>query len=256
VVSLLLDKGANIEALTNLGRTPIFFANEVTLPVLLHRGADVNSRDKRKKSPLHHLRNPECVRLLVDAGADLEARDDEWHTPLVRKLLCNALSVPVLLDRGAKIEVRCGKDRLTPIMLACRYGLIALLERGASLTATDRNGKNALRCAAFFDDREKCQLLILFGADPADEDWEGRSAISHYGCEKQNGNLLTPEQKLERVAELSTPPTLFWACREGFDALVGLLVDRGASLTDVTEEGLNTPCTSRSTGTKKLFGGL
>ena len=68
--------------------------------------------------------------------------------------------------------------------------------------------------------------------------WERRSAISHYGCEKQNGNL-TPEEKLERVAELTTPPTLFWACREGFDTLAGLLVDGGASLTDVNEEGLN-----------------
>ena len=113
------------------------------------------------------------------------------------------------------------------------------------MTATDRHGKNALHHAAFRNRREKCQLLILFGADPTEEDWKGRSAVSHYGCdlyhndEDDDDPPLTPEEELERVAELTTPPTLFWACREGFKTLVGLLVDLGASLTDVNEEGLN-----------------
>jgi ankyrin repeat protein len=224
VVSLLLDKGLSIEAKDKDGKTPIFNAYEVTLPVLLQRGANIHARDNDQRTPLH------------SAIADDNNLD----------VFC------ALLEGGAKVEARCGEDKLTPLMLACQLyskssNVLALLERGASLTATERHGMNALHHAAFSNERENCQLLILFGADPTEEDWKGRSAVSHYGCDLDDNDEhdddddppLTLDQKLERVAELTTPPTLFWACREVFDTLAGLLVDLGASLTDVNEEGLN-----------------
>ena len=51
---------------------------------LIEKGADVNTRNSYGQTPLHvavHLRHPEpMARILVDAGADIEAKDNSGMT--------------------------------------------------------------------------------------------------------------------------------------------------------------------------------
>ncbi len=76
-VKALLDQGADVNAKSNYGATPLFFAcdrgNVEIVKLLLERGADVNVKDTfYAATPLGWAlgkTNPEVIRLLIEKGA-------------------------------------------------------------------------------------------------------------------------------------------------------------------------------------------
>jgi ankyrin repeat protein len=133
LIDLLLDHGADPNAKSTWwagGFCPLDFADEVTSNHLLKRGAHltahaaarlgmakelseilkrnpevVHERGGDGQMPLHFAKTPEIVDLLLDAGADIEARDiDHEGTPAQHAIL-NAPVLERLIDRGAKQDV-------------------------------------------------------------------------------------------------------------------------------------------------------
>ena len=89
------------------------------------------------------------VQAAIDAGADLEARDEYGLTPLMIAASDNenAEVVQALLDAGADLEVRV-ENGWTPLMFAARSNenpevVQLLLDAGADATATNKDGENA-----------------------------------------------------------------------------------------------------------------
>ena len=77
-VQAMLDHGAEVNARTQFGETPLHAAarhndNLVVISQLLDRGAEVNARDEWDRTPLHAAvednHNPAVVTLLLDRGA-------------------------------------------------------------------------------------------------------------------------------------------------------------------------------------------
>ena len=74
---------------------------------LIGLGVDVNARDRSMWTPLHfavRTKNSTVVKMLVDAGAEVDSVNDEGITPLHQCLLkqsCNLDVVEMLLAAGA-----------------------------------------------------------------------------------------------------------------------------------------------------------
>ena len=103
VVKALITPGADVNARTAQGETPLAGANigillhhshkrcDRGIQIVMENGANPNKPDGRGHSPLHvAVENGEygLVRRLVKMEADLKARNDKGHTPLeaLRKL--------------------------------------------------------------------------------------------------------------------------------------------------------------------------
>eukprot|EP00803_Ostreobium_quekettii_P004447 evm.model.scf_2972.1 EVM.evm.TU.scf_2972.1 scf_2972:430-3678(+) len=119
----LIDGGADVERGTHDGMTPLAIAArkgaERAVEMLLEGGADPNGAASNGSSPLHFAsdgvggRNERVVRLLLDAGADVDARNDFRETPLARAVLFGNLgSVEILLDAGADAGAAGGEENV------------------------------------------------------------------------------------------------------------------------------------------------
>lgn len=60
----------------------MFFSPEI-LDLFLKNGADPNVRNARGETLLHLIADPAAIRLLLAAGANIEARDNKGWTPLM-----------------------------------------------------------------------------------------------------------------------------------------------------------------------------
>ena len=87
----------------------------------------------------------ECVRLLVEAGANVNARDNEGNTPLHETFLTEVEEE--LLKLGADVNAR-NKDGETPIFTTVDDEAIPLfIEHGADLTIRNNKGETVMEAA-------------------------------------------------------------------------------------------------------------
>src|SRR5258708_39978448 len=83
--------------------------------LLLDHNADEHIRDNKGGTALHRAAkssNPECVRILLECDVDVNARDDDGLTPLLRvsaSWRANPDVLRLLLDHGADENVRDNK---------------------------------------------------------------------------------------------------------------------------------------------------
>ena len=130
-LSLLLELGAEVDVRDRGGHNPLYRvangggdedAGRAAVTLLLRHGADVNqTTGVGGMTPLHMAARRGTTKVagaLLDAGANLEAKDKSGETPLRR-------------------AVNCGRE-----------GMVAfLLERGASPRSVDRAGRTPLDAA-------------------------------------------------------------------------------------------------------------
>jgi uncharacterized protein len=124
IAQLLLESGADVDAVDANGRTPLMLAaesgsDEMTA-LLLQNGADTAARDREGCTALMHgLGNAQRVFQLLDQGADLDARDSQGRTPLIRATeRCYLRTLRLLLERGADVQAADARgDRALPIAM-------------------------------------------------------------------------------------------------------------------------------------------
>jgi ankyrin repeat protein len=119
----------------------VFFKHPETVKVLLDAGADVNAqaRNAMKVRPIHAAAAAaqiDVTRALLERGADVNAKQEEGYTPLHEAAGSGKLDFARLfLDHGADINARTdsGKTPLTIAIEAGQEAMVKLLrERGAS----------------------------------------------------------------------------------------------------------------------------
>ena len=177
----LLEKGADITAQDDDGCDALFYATcshrlEV-VQLLLEYGADVNRIYRRSKfrnggTALHEAARiglADIACLLVEAGVDVNAVNEDGATALHEAVSAGVDSIAVidlLLSHGVDINAHYGDKNATVIHHAILQNNVIivgyLLEKGASITATDINGKTALDLA---NDIGHEAMLFFLGRD-------------------------------------------------------------------------------------------
>src|ERR1017187_4884165 len=147
-----------------------------SLKARLAQGVDVNSRAQRGSTLLMHaaaLGSPDAVKLLLQSGADPNAKNDLAATALILGA-GNAEKARLLVEKGADVNAHSKLGR-TPLMSAascdgCAGTVKLLLDQGADPKAADKQGNTALHEAAEADNSESVRLLLAkgVGADSAD----------------------------------------------------------------------------------------
>lgn len=173
VVRLLIERGADLNAVSDYGESALSVASRVArfdaVGLLLEAGAD---HAPLEWSLLHRavaLGSFEDVRERIELGDDLSARDRWNRTPWLLSLQTHDVAkAELLLTSGADLNNlgRCGK---TPLMLAIDVHDSAmlhwLLEKGVDHNVTDEFGGTALIEAARNGDVECVRLLLDAGAN-------------------------------------------------------------------------------------------
>ncbi|XP_047325498.1 protein VAPYRIN-like [Impatiens glandulifera] len=223
---------------------------------------ELDCRDKDGRTALHLAAskgNESCVRLLVSAGADVNARSKDGRTALYRAAANgNRRMVEMLIEMGADPtictiehhhsrsaidaarekghkEVMEILERGEAVLDAARRGdllhLEALLERDATTNFRDQYGLTALHVASIKGFKDAVMTLVDFGAEIDCRDGEGHTPL-HLAAE--GGHLETAQVLINRGADIdartqkgATP--LYMATTVGQNELVQLLISRGAS---------------------------
>lgn len=126
MVHLILRYQPNLEARDREGKTAIFAAG------------DYRSSDKPGA-------RVECVRLLIQAGANVNARDNDGNTPLHETFLTDVEKE--MLKSGANVNAR-NNDGETPIFTTVDNGAIPLFVKyGANLNIRNNKGQDVIEAA-------------------------------------------------------------------------------------------------------------
>jgi N-acyl-D-amino-acid deacylase len=112
----------------------------------------------------------DCVKLLLDRGANPNLRNASGATPL-HWAVPDAAKAKLLLAAGADANARSTNLQRTPLLVAASYPgstevLRLLLEHGADIHARDRSGMHALGRAAVSADVDVVRFLVEHGSDP------------------------------------------------------------------------------------------
>lgn len=154
-------------------RPPLLNAMELGMlaaaQVLLELGADENVKDPRSgASGLHLAKSAQAVQLMVQHGADVEARNHEGLTPLMAQ--CKQASsdeelLRALITAGGQVNAVDLQTR-TSLHIACVYDNVAaarvLLDAGADAKAADFRTYTPLVLAAISDARACTELMKNF----------------------------------------------------------------------------------------------
>lgn len=159
------------------GDTALIVAAEVCqsriAQLLIEKGAEVNAANSRYGSTALTIAagkcedDPRVVRVLLDNGADVHARDSGGDTPLlVAAKKGNEKMVEMLLEAGAKVDEP--NRGYTALMIAARrgYGGIVnlLIGKKADVNFQNEFGKTALSLARDYGQPQIVERLKKAGA--------------------------------------------------------------------------------------------
>jgi len=173
------------------------------------------------------------IQILLDAGADPNARMITGSTPLFSAVAASLESTKILLAKGADPNAKSetGGTALMGAVSRSPQAAALLIERGADVTARTKRGDTALANAANRGNLDTVKLLVAKGADVNTVDYRGYTPLMQAAyCDEASPELiqflLGKGAHVNVTGEGETPLTL--AAKRGDTAITGIL--RGAEM--------------------------
>lgn len=241
IIDLLLEtKKVNVHARnTSNGTSPILFASQenqfLIVEKLLQAGAKVNDA--------------------LDNGVTVLDLAISNKRPQV---------VDVLVRYNVDPNIRSNTDKATPLIASCQFDQSSiackLIEAGADINATMRNGWNALHLAAVHGLNDVVDLLIRKGVDINALEKESMSnaiiLATQKGFARITEALIAAGIDIHVTNNRNNTNALLMASQEGFTDCVRALLAAGARVDSVLANGLSSlhlACTHGRMGVIKLL---
>ncbi len=173
----------------------IYAGNLEVAQAFLKKGAEVNGGTIPPLFRAVGSGKSGMVRFLLDQGADPKVRDSEGNP-----LLCTVVDPPI--DRD-KLRLAAGApDNVAKLYAPFNEMLQLLLEKGASVSETNKKMQTPLHLAASEENPPSVKLLLEHGADVRTLDQFGATPL-HYAV--MNGRLESAQLLCEKGADVSVP---------------------------------------------------
>ena len=246
-VKLLLERGANPFVVRCDGSNAVFVAaaqgNTDILRLLLElkvpcdmKRTDTNVAALYMAAQDNHT---ECVRLLVAAGADIDATQKGGFTPLFAAAAGGHIeTIAALIELGADVEL-AGASGRTPLWIAAHNGhqdaVLSLIKKAdADIDAPEAERRaSPLIVASYLGDHFMVRLLATNGADMEAVDCDGQTALFVAVLQNRYQCVVT---LLEHGADVNGSKVeggavpLVVAVTKGLFPIVRALIDGGAWL--------------------------
>ncbi|MBQ7885130.1 MAG: ankyrin repeat domain-containing protein [Clostridia bacterium] len=216
-VEYVLNNGANVNYLNNLGITPLHLAtrknSQTLVRVLLEFGAFVDIEDAYMQTPIFDAvqeNNAEMIKYLFANGASINHQNKDGKTPLMvasfnrhrQEAMCQ------LLRLGAEVNTT-DKTGRTAFMHAINNNngamMDILLKAGATINICDQDGYTPIMLCAKRGNREGLRVLIARGGDIFAKNDFGQTA---YDIARACNNTTCAEilAKAERIYKSGATP--------------------------------------------------
>ena len=259
LVSLLLNRGAEMEHRDKKGFTPLMLASTAghsnVVEIMLNNGSDMEAQSERTKDTALSLAcssgRYEVVELLLSRGANKEHRNVSDYTPLSLAASGGYVNIiKLLLSHGAEINSRTGsKLGISPLMLAAMNGhtttVRLLLDMGSDINAQIETNRNTALTLACFQGR--CEVVSLLLDRKANVEHRAKTGLTPLMEAASGGYVEVGRVLLDKGADVNSPPVptsrdtaLTIAADKGHYRFVELLLSRGAAV-DVKNKKGNSP---------------
>ncbi|KAJ7016332.1 hypothetical protein C8F04DRAFT_1202503 [Mycena alexandri] len=262
IVSLLLEKGANVNATRGYGSAlqtaaaggyteivDILLKNGANaaaaggyteiVNILLDEGADINAEGRLYGSTLQAAAaggRTKIVSILLDKGADINAEGGHYGRTLQAAAVGGHTEiVDILLKRGADVNAVGGEYR-SALQAAAAYGrteiVHILLKKGADINAVGGYYGSALQAAAAGGHTKIVSMLLEMGADVNAAGGEYGSALQ---AAAYAGHTEIVDILLKRGADVNAARALYGSALQAATArdhteIVYMLLEKGADV--------------------------
>ena len=268
LVNMLLDFGANVNSRLfqdELGWTPLSDAimSEISvnngnrephtdnanwypafdmIRLLLDRGADPDAKQAGGKTVLHMALGlgETYVQLLLSAGADVNARDDQQQSVLDLALDDSIRMVELLVENGVNLEARDSKGR-TALLKAvrkqhCAARVETLIRHGADIHAKDTGGCTVLH-HLHSSNISILQRFLELGVDVNTRDASGARPLDIAVRDRNNERIELLLDSEAITGEREAGRTILHDLYRPTDSIVQRLLERGGDLNARNDSG-------------------